>query len=155
MSKMLGLASSLLLVFSVLIVLYAIYSLFSNVPEEDREYRDPLPLWLRILWPLIQFLDFFAFSRLNEKILQPTHDSLSKAGLLYLLTASQIMSLKTISIIICEAATLICFSALESPVSFPVMLVIGLIAYFLPLSFLRDIRIKREKEILKSLPNYL
>jgi len=149
------LGSSMLLVFSVLLVVYAIYNLFVSVPDEDREYRDPLPLWMRMLWPLIQFLDFFAYSRLNNKVLQPTQQALAKAGLLYLLTPSQVMSFKTISVGFFIGLTFLGFSVFEFPISLPPILIMGVIGYFIPMSLLRDIRLKREKEILKSLPNYL
>ncbi len=155
MSNLFGILSSLLFTFSSLIVLYAIYGFFTSVPAEDREYRDPLPFLLRLVWPLIQLLDYFAFSRLTEKQLKATHTALAKSSLLYLLTPSQLMALRTVTTLVLMIIVIICFAGLGEPISLSALLVTALIGYFLPLSQLRDIRLKREKEILKSLPNYL
>lgn len=155
MSNTLGLLSSLILVFAVLVALFAVHGLFSSVPEEDREYRDPLPLWLRLSWPFVQALDHYAFSRLSDAALKSSHNSLAKAGLLYLLTPSQLMSLRVLSALFFGTTTVMGFSALETELSVPFLIAMFIIGYVLPISQLRDIRLKREKEILKSLPSYL
>jgi tight adherence protein C len=155
MTNALGLLSSLCVVFAALVALYAVYGFFTSVPDEDREYRDPLPLLLRIVWPLVMLLDYFAFSRLNEEQLKPTQKALAKASLLYLLTPSQLMALRTLVTIGLGAVTILCFKGLELATPVPALLAVLVLGYYLPLSLMRDIRLKREKEILKSLPNYL
>jgi len=155
MNGALGLVSSLILVCAVLVALYAVHGVFASVPEEDREYRDPLPLWLRMSWPIIQALDHYGFSRLDSAALKSSHNALAKAGLLYLLTPSQLMSLRVITTIVFGSAAWLGFSALETEVSYPILITVAVAGYFIPLTQLRDIRLKREKEILKTLPSYL
>lgn len=155
MTGVLGLGASLLLVFALITALYAIYGLFAGVPDEDREYRDPLPFLLRIIWPFVQLLDYFAFSRLSENLLKPSRNALVKAGLLYLLTPSQLMALRTLATLLIGAVTIFSFHLLDSPTPLPVLIAVAVLGYYLPLSQMRDMRLKREKEILKSLPNYL
>lgn len=39
-------------------VVYSAYRLKQEVPDEDREYLDPLPRVLRLIWPLIRLVDY-------------------------------------------------------------------------------------------------
>lgn len=155
MTDVLGLSASLLFALALLTGFYVIYSFFAAVPDEDREYRDPLPLLLRLIWPLVQLLDYFVFSRFNDDLLRSSRNALVKAGLLYLLTPSQLIALRTLATLLIGSVTVFCFYLLDSPTPFPVLIAVAVLGYYLPLSQMRDMRLKREKEILKSLPNYL
>ena len=74
---------------------------------------------------------------------------------MYLLTPSQLIALRTLTTLLIGSVTVFCFYLLDSPTPFPVLIAVAVLGYYLPLSQMRDMRLKREKEILKSLPNYL
>ena len=43
---------------SVLLVIFSLARLKTEVPDDDREYMDKLPPVLRLLWPLVRFLEY-------------------------------------------------------------------------------------------------
>ena len=43
-------------------VIYSAMRLMGEVPDEDREFLDPLPKWLRLIWPLLRAVDYYLAS---------------------------------------------------------------------------------------------
>ena len=56
-------------------VVYSALRLRDEVPDEDREYLDPLPPALRLLWPLLRLVDYHLCQRLPPRLLAgpPAH----------------------------------------------------------------------------------
>ena len=72
-------------------VIYAVSQLKAEVPSEDREYMDPLPPLLRLVWPLVRFLEFHVCAFIPSKALERTHEKLQKTGVGYLIGAEQFL----------------------------------------------------------------
>lgn len=135
--------------------LYAIYSLFSEVPEQDTQYRDQPPSLFRMLWPLIILVEF-NFGRLlfSKNRLEQTAVLLRRAGQEYALTPRQFLSGRIVTALVGLALGWIGneMTGMEG-ISLPAMA--GLLGYFYPAIWLRDQTKVRNLQILKALPFFL
>lgn len=139
---------------TVLLISYSLSKLKSEVPREEREYMDPLPPVLKLSWPVITFIEYHFCSRLPPSWLEQTHKRLQETGVGYILTAEQYYAVRVFSTIVAFILTLFSLHALDY--SSPGTLVgVTLLGNFYPQIWLRDVRARREKEILKALPVYL
>lgn len=139
---------------SVLLISFSVTKLKSEVPKEEREYMDPLPPVLRMAWPVITFIEYHFASRMPPAWLEKAHKRLQETGVGYILTAEQYYAVRIFSTVVVFALTLFSMNALDS---FSPGWLIGLTAIgnYYPELWLRDVRARREKEILKALPVYL
>ena len=135
-------------------VLHSFTHLSAAIPNEDREYLDPLPSILRMVWPVVRFIDFHVCSILPQRLLNAPAEALKLSGLLYLLSPSQFVALSLFSMTVFVLITWITLSAIDM-MSFQWALGVGLLGYFYPRIWLKDLLKKRQKLILKSLPAYL
>lgn len=135
--------------------LYAVYSLFSEVPEQDTQYRDQPPSLFRMLWPLIILVEF-NFGRLlfSKSRLEQTVVLLRRAGQEYALTPRQFLSGRIVTALVGLALGWIGneMTGMEG-ISLPAMF--GLLGYFYPVIWLRDQTKVRNLQILKALPFFL
>jgi tight adherence protein C len=139
---------------SVLLISYSVSKLKSEVPKEEREYMDPLPPVLRMSWPVITFIEYHFCSRIPSSWLEKTHKKLQETGVGYILTAEQYYAVRIFSTVVAFSLTLFSLHALESS-SPGILVALTLLGNFYPQLWLRDVRARREKEILKALPVYL
>jgi tight adherence protein C len=135
-------------------VVYSSMQLKNEVPEEDREYLDPLPKLLRLMWPLIRFVDYHVCHRIPSKLTQGPTEALRLSGLLYLMSAQQFIALSLVS-----SACFVGFSALALSFidSAEALYLFGAAAlgYFYPRIWLGDSLKRRRKMIVRALPTYL
>jgi len=139
---------------AVLLAFQSLSSLKHEVPQEDREYMDPLPPMLKLTWPLVLFIEYHLTSRFPPDALERTHKRLQETGVGYLMSAEQFYAVR----IFASLGTLVLGSILLSAVdSFGFLAAILLIAggYFFPIIWLRDVRTRRHKDVLRALPVYL
>lgn len=125
-----------------------------EVPDEDREYLDPLPKVLRMLWPVVRFVDYHVCQRIDDKYIAGPAEALRISGLLYLMSPRQFIALCLVSMAGFIGLVAIGSSMLDS---FNWLVVIGAasLGYFYPRIWLRDSLKKRQKEILRALPTFL
>lgn len=136
------------------VIVRSLSTLGKDVPREDREFLDPLSTPLRILWPLVRFLDFY-FGRLYPaRIVKRVELQLQLTGRSYLLSARQFISLSLVAASLALAMALLVVHWLELD-SMLLPLLAGAIGFFLPRLWLRDIRARTVKEVEKQLPVYL
>jgi tight adherence protein C len=135
-------------------VIFSSRRLKAEVPEEDREYLDPLPRVLRLLWPVVRFVDYHVCQRIPDRHIAGPAEALRLSGLLYLMSPRQFIALCLVS--------MIGFGAIFSFVghSFDVfewyyLLPIAALGYFYPRIWLGDSLKRRQKEILRALPTFL
>jgi len=55
---------------ALIILYYVLSTVFKAVPEEDRGYMDPLPPLVRLIWPMILFLEYHVTSRVESSKLE-------------------------------------------------------------------------------------
>lgn len=125
-----------------------------SVPSENREYMDPLPFGLKMIWPLIRIISFYGTSKLSEEYLHKLETRLHHTGVAYLLQPSQFVALRIISSVLVFVGTAFCLMLLgEMNILWGLLAFIG--GYFFPDVWLRDTRLKREGMIIRQLPVYL
>lgn len=135
-------------------VVYGAYRLKAEVPDEDREYLDPLPRPLRILWPLIRLVDYHICQLIPPKLLAGPAESLRLSGLLYLMSATQFIALCLISLIGFTAATACVLSSADM-FSWWWVIALAVLGYVYPRIWLKEALKKRQKQIVRALPSYL
>ncbi len=130
-------------------------SLFnSSVPEENREYMDPLPKGLRLLWPFIRIIAYYFGANLPKRYLELLEKRLNHTGVAYLLTPEQFVALRIMSAVIVTGLTAFMLFLLRSPEVIWVFLApIG--GFFFPDVWLHDTRKRRQGAIVRQLPIYL
>lgn len=150
---------------SVALVVWLVAKAISEVPPEDREYKDAPPTGFRIVWWPIQWLSFFLAPWLRGKRYEASRLNLRKAGLEYSLSPAQFASGR----IICAACVAALFwwlfgsfdpvrrggepFALSAYVQF--VLAGFALGYLYPRIWLRDRIAARRAELLKTFPFFL
>lgn len=141
-----GLAASLLIV--------AVGIFWQRVPAEDRSYYDQLPPLLRLLWPPVRAISFSITARFPPAWLERTHRRLALASALFLMAPEDYIGLQVVSGLI--MALLAAFSAITLSLSVWLPAVLGFaFGALLPMLWLRERRLRRNREILRMLPIYL
>ncbi|MCW5603134.1 MAG: type II secretion system F family protein [Burkholderiales bacterium] len=139
---------------AVLLIVFSIPKLGSEVPGEDREYMDPLPPMLRLLWPVVRFIEYHVCQFTPPDWLERTHKKLELTGVSYLISAEQFYAIRILSTVIATGIFWICLNMLEST-SYEWILIGGFIGFLYPDLWLREKRESRRKEVLRTLPVYL
>lgn len=138
----------------VLLILLCLQLLHSMVIEEDRSYMDPLPLFLRFLWPLIQVISYFFCSILPYEMMERVDQRLQRSGVGYLLTAEQFIALRIISMF--SGLLFAGYVMLALGKNQPLWLVFApIVGFMLPELWLRDTRKRRELAVIRAMPTYL
>lgn len=145
----------LILVPVALLALYiSVSGIRKELPEEEREYLDPVPNSLRKIWPLVNFFSYYFGERLPVEWIVKYQKSLSKAGLNYMMSPTQYFGLQVTGAVLMGAVVYICasFAGVDDYLYPTLGIVLG---FFMPYFSVGDLRKKREKELVRSLPIYL
>ncbi|MEX2365987.1 MAG: hypothetical protein WD601_05240, partial [Pseudohongiellaceae bacterium] len=126
----------------------------SMVEEDSRDYMDPLPPLLKVIWPFVQIFAYFLTSMYPYEYLQKVERDLETSGVGYLMTAEQFCGLRLVGMILAPIVIVICMLALDN---FNGWYIFGgvVLGYFFPVIWLSDTRKKRRIEVIKTLPVYL
>jgi tight adherence protein C len=147
-------AIGLLFGFCTLLTLYALTRLRQEVPQEDREYMDALPPILRLIWPLVRFLEYHITSFMPAAALERTHEKLQLSGVGYLMNAEQFFAVRILSMIGTFGFVYYCLDLLHKQA--PQYLVLAVLAgFYYPSLWLGDVKGRRYKEVQRTLPVYL
>jgi tight adherence protein C len=139
---------------SVSLAAFSVGKLKTEVPNEDREYMDPLPPILRILWPLVRLIEYHVTSFFPSAWLEGTHKRLQLTGVGYLMGAEQFYAVRVLSGVGGAGFMWLCLDMLEK--SGPEMVFMGLLlGWFYPTLWLGDVQKRRNKDVQKTLPVYL
>jgi tight adherence protein C len=150
---------------AVALVAWLISKAISEVPEEDRQYKDPPPLGFRLAWWPIQWLSHFISPLMRKKSYNASLTKLRKAGLDYSILPPQFLS----SRIICGTVVGLVFywvvGSFDNPklgengfdgiVYFQAIAFGLLFGYMYPAIWLSDRLATRKSELLKTLPFFL
>jgi tight adherence protein C len=137
-----------------IIIFKSVNGLTGVVPDENRAFLDPLPRSLRLLWPLVNFVDHHFGDKFSKKLVEKTDLQLRLTSLTFLMNARQFLSLSIIGSVVASAIVLLLMFALDM---FSVWVILGaaLLGYFYPRIWTRDVRRRRVAQIQKHLPIYL
>lgn len=139
---------------SVLLAILGVVQLSRSVPEEDREFMDPLPRLLAFIWPLVRIIAYYGCSLLPYRYLRAVETRLRRNGVSYMMMAEEFLALRLVA---AWCTLLLGFSILKlagewNQVLFLVLPVVG---FFYPDVWLRDIRKRQVDAILRTMPAYL
>jgi tight adherence protein C len=144
---------------SVALLVWLFSRAVTDVPQEDRAYKDPPPLGFRLLWWPVQWLSFFIDSWMPGKSKSALLLRLRQAGLDYGLNPVQFMAGRLIFALLAGMLGWWLHGMLSrtgTPVASLQLAVLGAVAgWFLPALWLKDKVDVRKRELLKSLPFFL
>ena len=126
-----------------------------EISVEERSYMDPLPPLLRPAYPLMRLLGDTLVQLYGNRYLDRVEKQLQRTGAGYLLTAEEFVALQLISALVFLAIGLLLAAALKAAHPLPFLLAAPMAGYLFPRVWLKDMRMRREREVLRSLPVYL
>jgi len=139
---------------SVMLAFRSFSALRSEVPSEDREYMDPLPPMLNLVWPLITFIEYHLTARFPPDWLESTHKRLQETGVGYLMSAEQFYAVRVFAAIVTTLISWVVLSAIDAD-GFFTLLFLAVGGFYFPMLWLRDVRERRRKDVMRALPVYL
>ena len=135
-------------------VYFTIKVLESRIPDEDREYKDPLPPMLRPMWPLIRTISYYLCTNLPIEYLDRLEARLQKNGISYMVNAEEFFAIRIISAGFFPLVALLIMALLEA---FDIFFFAGsiLLGFFYPMIWLSETSRRRDNAVIRSLPMYL
>jgi tight adherence protein C len=150
---------------SVALVTWLIAKAAADVPDEDRQYKDPPPIGFRLIWMLLQWVSHYIDPLISTKVRGLLQVKLRKAGLDYSISVAQFMASRLICGVIMAALfywVLDSFAHLvpnaegfRTSIYAQVMCFGALFGWAYPAIWLRDRLGARRRELLKTLPFFL
>lgn len=127
-----------------------------EVEADVRDYMDPLPPALAMVWPLVLLLANSLVQLYSNRFLDRLDDRLQKSGLGYILNAEQFVGLRYVCALIATLIAIVLVLAVPPKQAAPLMVLAASIAGFMfPLVWMFDVRHRREREVTRTLPAYL
>ncbi|WP_157375639.1 type II secretion system F family protein [Alcanivorax hongdengensis] len=143
-----------LLPVAFLLCFLAIRRAHSEVERDGREFMDPLPLSLRLVWPLVEFFAHYLGSLMRVEQIARCNRLLAQSGQGFMLNAQQFLGVQIVASLVFMFDTWLCLLMLD--ISDPLWVCLaGLLGFALPYLNVRERRKKRRVEILRQLPVFL
>jgi tight adherence protein C len=155
MTELLALLSSAGLGLAVTCTLLIFVWLVSLLPEENRAYMDPVPSWVRPIWPLVRLINHFFCSNMPPQFMDRLDQKLQKTGALYVLTAEDFLALCITLAVLFPVAAAIPMATGKSGIIWPVLLVMVAMGALLPMMWISDTHKRRDRDIIRNLPVFL
>ena len=120
----------------------------------NRQGMDSPPGFMKLVWPLINLVDFLVASNLPSKIIENIDAKLQKNGVSFAVTSGEFISSTIVFLILFPALGWLAMSSSGSTDP-SVLILLALIGAVLPELWMRDTRTKRNFELVRNLPVYL
>lgn len=140
------------------LAMFGMRGLLQAVPQGDRNYQDPLPTVLRLLWPLVTAVTYVAAPRLKSAHLEKSHRALQSAGQDFVLTPEELYGLRIVAAGTVSVVFLLLVMLLGklSPSSLLWCLLFGIpLGWMYPSLWLGERRKLRSKRVIRDLPVFL
>tara|TARA_B100000674_G_C37935468_1_gene960038 strand:+ start:1263 stop:2135 length:873 start_codon:yes stop_codon:yes gene_type:complete len=125
------------------------------VEEGDREYMDPLPPMLKIIWPLVVLITNTILPLYSNSYLDKLEKKLQNTGVSYVLDAEQFVAIRYVGAIVTLVLGTVVTLSLQADHSGLILLTSSFVGFMFPLIWLSDARKRREIEVIRTLPVYL
>jgi tight adherence protein C len=127
-----------------------------EVEADERDYMDPLPVPLAMVWPLVLLLANSLVQFYTNHYLDRLDERLQKNGLGYILNAEQFVALRYVCAFIATLVAVVLVLAVP-PKHFAGLMVLGagVAGFMFPLVWMMDVRKRRERDVIRTLPAYL
>lgn len=132
--------------------------LVSQIPKADRSYQDPLPLGLRLLWPVISLITSLLARWISSSRLERAYRDLRTAGADFVLLPEQLYGLRVVCTLIAAAFVwlLMALPGVQAVVVYLESLALAaLLGWLYPSLWLHERRKRRRLRIVRDLPVYL
>jgi len=149
---------ALCVVIAIILAFVGTRGLLNQVPEDSRDYQDPLPFGLKAIWPLVQAATHVIGPRLKTADLEKSHRSLQAAGQDYLITPEELAGLRIVASVAVTIFLLLAVLLLDyfSFGSFMACVLFGVpLGWMYPNLWLSERRKLREKRVIRDLPIFL
>ena len=150
---------------AVALVTWLISKAVSEIPPEDRLYKDPPPLGFRLVWLPIQWISYFIAPLQRIKSHNSMLIKLRQAGLDFSISPPQFNAARLLCAVLVSLVFYWVLASFDNPKDGPpgfdislylqVVLLGSLLGYFYPVIWLKDHLARRKSELLKSLPFFL
>lgn len=137
---------------------WAVYGLMREVPESDRDFQDPLPFGLRLIWPFVNICTFLIAPRLPPNKLEVAFKQLQTAGQDFVLNPEQFYGLRMTSALLASSFFFVLVMLLDVQQASTYLLAVGfgaIAGWMFPMLWLTERRNGRRRRVIKDLPIYL
>ena len=154
---MMLLVLSLMVCAAIVMGMVAIRGMLQSAPKAEREYQDPLPAMLQMIWPLVTIATHVVGPRMSSETMEKSHRALQSAGQDYLVSPEELVGLRVVGVGIATAMCLAVMMMLKPGFSSLAMAVaFGFpVGWFYPTLWLSDRRKIRVKKVIRDLPVFL
>ncbi len=143
---------------AVALAVWGGYQLFAGMPAPDRRYQDPLPVGLRLLWPLTRLGTYYLGARLAPHRLEKIHRRLQGAAVDFLLTPEQFIGTGAAAAVVAGARAVLLLTELrDTRLLHYIGAALGgmAVGYAVPWLWLSERRKRRVGHIRKELPSQI
>lgn len=139
---------------AILLIFWLANLEYEDLGYEDREYKDPLPPFLRMIWPFVRWADRRVAVFVPAALSRQIEKKLLTGGLAHLIETGQFAALKIITGLLALLAYALAAWMLKR---FDLLLALlgGAVGFFMPDFWLGDIRKAYVKKVGKELPTVL
>lgn len=146
---------SLCIVAAIILVFSGTRGFLKEVPQTERDYQDPLPGGLRMLWPVVSAATYVIGPRLKSSDLEKSHRALQSAGQDYLITPEELAGLRVVASGL-GCLFLVAFAAVLDHLNlgtfFLCLVFGGLLGWMYPSLWLGERRKTRRNRVIRDLP---
>ena len=137
----------------------------SEVPQENRDYKDPPPIGFRIMWWPIQWISHYLPTVVTRRVHDALMSKLRKAGLDYRITPTQFIAARICSMMLMAVGVWWCMESFDTmkqdanlfsaSTMLQIAVAAGVLGWVYPALWLRDRLALRRGDLLKTLPFFL
>ena len=138
----------------IALICWNLFRIFTAVPDQDRSYLDRPPIGFRLIWPLIQLFVHYFGRFISHHYRSKTLMRLRRAGLDYMISSEQFLAAKIIAIFMMIAFVFLLQTMLSKESAF-ILIIAGIVGFYYPEIWLKEVTDKRNRLIFKELPFYL
>jgi tight adherence protein C len=142
------------LALSIILVLSVGYLELDELPEEDREYKDPLPTSLRLIWPSVRWISRVIVPLFPAGFRKSFERRLQVSGLFHLFDVEQFIGMKLVIALLFMSGTAMGLLMLGQ-LNMVYLMFAGILGFFIPDLRLNEIRQAYTRKIVRELPTLL
>ena len=87
----------LFVILSCMTLFYWVVGLHEEVPDDDREFKDPLPKLLALIWPVVRIIAYYLCAYIPYPFIESIEKKIQRNGVAYLMIAEELIALKIVA----------------------------------------------------------
>lgn len=153
-SHIYAVSALILLPLAIVVLILGLWRVYTEVERDEREFMDPLPFRLRLIWPLIGFFAYYLGGLMRVEQVVSYNRLLAQSGQGFMLNAQQFLGLQIVQSI---GSTILCLVAIILADSFGWiwLLMAAVLGFLLPYLKAKELGNKRRNRIVRQLPTFL